>query len=143
MHFDLLATDGPARRGRLRFDRGTVETPAFMPVGTYGSVKAMTPRDLVDIGAEIILGNTFHLFLRPGLDVVGKFGGLHRFIGWNKPILTDSGGFQVFFAGAQTQDQRGGGDLCLPRRWLEGVSFAGGVDVHPDRAGFRHRDDFR
>src|SRR3954469_14071829 len=94
--FDLLATDGAARRGRLRFGRGTVETPAFMPVGTYGSVKAMTPRDVLDTGAEIILGNTFHLFLRPGLDVIGDFGGLHRFIGWNKPILTDSGGFQVF-----------------------------------------------
>jgi queuine tRNA-ribosyltransferase len=96
MHFDLLASDGAARRGRLTFDRGTVETPAFMPVGTYGSVKAMTPRDLSEVGAEIILGNTFHLFLRPGLDIVGEFGGLHRFIGWNKPILTDSGGFQVF-----------------------------------------------
>src|SRR5665647_2866220 len=96
MQFQLLATDGPARRGRITFARGTIETPAFMPVGTYGSVKAMTPRDLVDIGAEIILGNTFHLFLRPGLDVIAEFGGLHRFIGWDKPILTDSGGFQVF-----------------------------------------------
>ena len=96
MRFDLLATDGTARRGRMTFARGTVETPAFMPVGTYGSVKAMSPRELEGIGAEIILGNTFHLFLRPGLDVIGDFGGLHRFIGWDKPILTDSGGFQVF-----------------------------------------------
>src|SRR4029079_16518108 len=96
MRFDLLGSDGAARRGRLAFPRGTIETPAFMPVGTYGSVKAMTPQNLVDIGAEIILGNTFHLFLRPGLDVIGEFGGLHRFIGWDKPILTDSGGFQVF-----------------------------------------------
>src|SRR6478735_5926420 len=96
MQFELLTTDGTARRGRMTFARGTVETPAFMPVGTYGSVKAMTPRALVDIGAEIILGNTFHLFLRPGLDVIGEFGGLHRFIGWDGPILTDSGGFQVF-----------------------------------------------
>ena len=80
----------------MTFARGTVETPAFMPVGTYGSVKAMTPRDLGDVGAEIILGNTFHLFLRPGLDVIGEFGGLHDFIGWHRPILTDSGGFQVF-----------------------------------------------
>jgi len=96
MQFDLQATDGAARRGQLRFARGTVETPAFMPVGTYGSVKAMTPRDVRETGAEIILGNTFHLFLRPGLEIVEKFGGLHRFIGWDKPILTDSGGFQVF-----------------------------------------------
>src|SRR5690242_21135282 len=96
MTFELLARDGAARRGRLTFARGTVETPAFMPVGTYGSVKAMTPRDVADTGAEIILGNTFHLFLRPGLEIVEKFGGLHRFIGWDKPILTDSGGFQVF-----------------------------------------------
>ena len=116
MHFNLLATDGAARRGRLSFDRGTVETPAFMPVGTYGSVKAMTPRDLLEVGAEIILGNTFHLFLRPGLDIVGEFGGLHRFIGWNKPILTDSGGFQVF-------------SLAHKRKITEqGVTFASPVD---------------
>jgi len=116
MHFDLLATDGSARRGRLVFDRGSVETPAFMPVGTYGSVKAMTPRDLREVGAEIILGNTFHLFLRPGLDIVGEFGGLHRFIGWNKPILTDSGGFQVF-------------SLAHKRKITEqGVTFASPVD---------------
>ena len=116
MHFDLLATDGAARRGRLTFDRGTVETPAFMPVGTYGSVKAMTPRDLVEVGAEIILGNTFHLFLRPGLEIVGEFGGLHRFIGWKAPILTDSGGFQVF-------------SLAHKRKITEqGVTFASPVD---------------
>ena len=81
MTFDLHATDGAARRGRLTFPRGTVETPAFMPVGTYGSVKAMTPRDVTETGAEIILGNTFHLFLRPGLEIVERFGGLHKFIG--------------------------------------------------------------
>jgi queuine tRNA-ribosyltransferase len=96
LQFQLLSTDGAARRGRITLSRGTIETPAFMPVGTYGSVKGMTPRSLLDIGAEIILGNTFHLWLRPGLDVIGEFGGLHRFIGWEKPILTDSGGFQVF-----------------------------------------------
>jgi queuine tRNA-ribosyltransferase len=99
MQFELLATDGAARRGRLTFPCGTIQTPAFMPVGTYGSVKGMTPQSIRDIGAEIILGNTFHLFLRPGLDVIGEFGGLHKFIGWNKPILTDSGGFQVFSLG--------------------------------------------
>jgi len=116
MQFNLLGTDGSARRGRLAFARGTIETPAFMPVGTYGSVKAMTPQNLLDIGAEIILGNTFHLYLRPGLDVIGDFGGLHRFIGWSKPILTDSGGFQVF-------------SLAHKRKITEaGVAFASPVD---------------
>jgi queuine tRNA-ribosyltransferase len=116
MKFDLLASDGRARHGRLAFARGTVETPAFMPVGTYGSVKAMLPRDLVGVGAEIILGNTFHLYLRPGLDVIGDFGGLHRFIGWDRPILTDSGGFQVF-------------SLAHQRKITEqGVTFASPVD---------------
>jgi queuine tRNA-ribosyltransferase len=96
MRFDLLAKDGAARRGRLSFARGTVETPAFMPVGTYGTVKAMTPEDLEAIGAEIVLGNTFHLFLRPGLAVIQAHQGLHRFMHWRRPILTDSGGFQVW-----------------------------------------------
>ena len=96
MQFDLLSTDGIARRGRLTFERGTVETPAFMPVGTYGTVKAMTPEELVETGAEIILGNTFHLMLRPGTDVIKKHGDLHDFMHWQGPILTDSGGFQVY-----------------------------------------------
>jgi queuine tRNA-ribosyltransferase len=96
MRFNLLAQDGAARRGRLEFSRGTVETPAFMPVGTYGTVKAMTPEDLEAIGAEIILGNTFHLYLRPGLEVIEAHQGLHRFMHWQRPILTDSGGFQVW-----------------------------------------------
>ena len=96
MRFNLLAQDGAARRGRLEFPRGTVETPAFMPVGTYGTVKAMTPEDLEAIGAEIVLGNTFHLYLRPGLDVIQAHRGLHRFMHWRRPILTDSGGFQVW-----------------------------------------------
>ncbi|MEO0318755.1 MAG: hypothetical protein RL404_2432 [Pseudomonadota bacterium] len=100
MKFSLLRTDGNARRGRLELAHGSIETPIFMPVGTYGSVKAMSPTELKDIDAQIILGNTFHLWLRPGLDIVRKFGGLHRFIGWDKPILTDSGGFQVFSLGA-------------------------------------------
>ncbi|RCS57442.1 tRNA guanosine(34) transglycosylase Tgt [Parvibium lacunae] len=98
--FQLLATDGAARRGRLTLQHGTVETPIFMPVGTYGSVKGMRPADLDDIQTQIILGNTFHLWLRPGLQTIEAFGGLHRFIGWDKPILTDSGGFQVFSLGA-------------------------------------------
>ncbi len=96
MQFELLKTSAQSRRGRLHFPRGTVETPAFMPVGTYGTVKAMTPEQLVGIGAEIILGNTFHLMLRPGTDVISAHGDLHDFMHWEKPILTDSGGFQVF-----------------------------------------------
>ena len=96
MRFELLGTDGVARRGRLTFPRGTVETPAFMPVGTYGSVKGVLPEQIRALGAEIILGNTFHLYLRPGLDVIADHGGLHGFTRWHGPILTDSGGFQVF-----------------------------------------------
>ena len=116
LHFDLQTTDGLARRGRITLPRGTIETPAFMPVGTYGSVKGITPQSLLELGAEIILGNTFHLWLRPGLDVIGEFGGLHRFIGWSKPILTDSGGFQVF-------------SLAERRKITEeGVRFASPVD---------------
>ncbi len=96
MEFQRLASDGQARRGRLTFARGVVETPAFMPVGTYGTVKAMTPDELREIGAQIILGNTFHLKLRPGTEIIARLGGLHRFMHWPRPILTDSGGFQVF-----------------------------------------------
>ncbi len=116
MQFEKFGQDGAARRGRLTFPRGTVETPAFMPVGTYGTVKAMKPVDIEAIGAEIILGNTFHLFLRPGLDVIAAHEGLHRFTGWNKPILTDSGGFQVW-------------SLAKRRKISEqGVTFASPVD---------------
>ena len=99
MNFELLHTDGRARAGRLTLAHGQVETPIFMPVGTYGSVKAMAPRDLKSIGAQIVLGNTFHLWLRPGLDVMAMHGGLHQFMNWSKPILTDSGGFQVWSLG--------------------------------------------
>lgn len=99
MKFELLQTDGAARRGRLTLRHGTVETPIFMPVGTYGAVKAAAPADLNAIGAQIVLGNTFHLWLRPGLEVMGQHGGLHQFMNWSKPILTDSGGFQVWSLG--------------------------------------------
>ncbi len=99
MKFDLLGTDGRARRGRLTFERGVVETPAFMPVGTYGTVKGMTPEEVEATGAQICLGNTFHLWLRPGNEVMQKHGDLHGFMNWHKPILTDSGGFQVFSLG--------------------------------------------
>ncbi|MGB9428942.1 MAG: tRNA guanosine(34) transglycosylase Tgt [Gammaproteobacteria bacterium] len=96
MKFELLKTSGAARRGRLTFGRGTVETPAFMPVGTYGTVKAMSPEELREVGAQIILGNTFHLMLRPGTEIIRAHGGLHGFMHWDGPMLTDSGGFQVF-----------------------------------------------
>lgn len=99
LSFEVLRTEGPARRGRLTLNHGVVETPVFMPVGTYGTVKGVMPSSLEAMGAQIILGNTFHLWLRPGLEVLGQFGGLHRFEGWSKPILTDSGGFQVWSLG--------------------------------------------
>lgn len=99
MKFELLATDGKARRGQLIFQRGVVDTPAFMPVGTYGTVKGMTPEELDATGAQICLGNTFHLMLRPGTEIIRKHGDLHDFMHWHKPILTDSGGFQVFSLG--------------------------------------------
>ena len=101
--FELISTDGKARRGRIITPHGVVETPVFMPVGTAGTVKATTPEELIEAGAEIILGNTYHLYLRPGMDVLGKAGGLHRFMHWNGPILTDSGGYQVFSL-AQAKD---------------------------------------
>ncbi|MEJ2386238.1 MAG: tRNA guanosine(34) transglycosylase Tgt [Chromatiaceae bacterium] len=116
MRFEVLATLGGARRGRLTFDRGEVDTPAFMPVGTYGAVKALTPEELAAGGTQILLGNTFHLMLRPGLDVIGRHAGLHRFMHWERPILTDSGGFQVFSLGE------------LRRISEEGVRFRSPVD---------------
>ena len=116
MKFELDTTDGRARRGRLVFDRGVVETPAFMPVGTYGTVKGMTPEEVEATGAQIILGNTFHLWLRPGTEVIKKHGDLHDFMKWQGPILTDSGGFQVFSLGAMRKIKE------------EGVTFASPVD---------------
>ncbi|GAB2621186.1 tRNA guanosine(34) transglycosylase Tgt [Novilysobacter erysipheiresistens] len=116
MSFELLGTDGAARRGRISFPRGSIETPAFMPVGTYGSVKGAFPDAIEALGAQIILGNTFHLYLRPGLEVIEAHGGLHGFMGWDKPILTDSGGFQVF-------------SLAHKRKITEaGVTFAAPTD---------------
>jgi queuine tRNA-ribosyltransferase len=116
MQFELLKTDGAARRGSLSFDRGVVQTPAFMPVGTYGTVKAMTPEAVRDTGADILLGNTFHLMLRPGTEVIKAHGDLHDFMQWQRPILTDSGGFQVW-------------SLSERRKITEkGVTFASPVD---------------
>jgi queuine tRNA-ribosyltransferase len=120
LEFTLLKKDtsglSHARRGRLKLNHGTIETPIFMPVGTYGSVKAMDPIELKEVGSQIILGNTFHLWLRPGTEVMDKFGGLHGFMGWNGPILTDSGGFQVFSLGAMRKITE------------EGVKFASPID---------------
>ena len=121
MQFQVLHRDGAARNGRLTTAHGEVQTPAFMPVGTYGTVKAMSPQELRALGAEIVLGNTFHLWLRPGLEVIGAHGGLHRFMGWDGPILTDSGGFQVFSLGALRKISEDGvkfqspvnGDACF------------------------------
>jgi queuine tRNA-ribosyltransferase len=121
MKFEILSRDGLARRGRLTFAHGSIETPVFMPVGTYGTVKAMSPEDLHAVGAQIVLGNTFHLWLRPGLEVIEAHGGLHRFMAWDKPILTDSGGFQVFSLGELRKISEEGvrfrspvnGDVCF------------------------------
>jgi len=121
MQFTLHKQDGLARRGTVHLAHGDVQTPAFMPVGTYGTVKAMSPLELNEIDAHIVLGNTFHLWLRPGLDVIEAHGGLHKFMGWNKPILTDSGGFQVFSLGAMRKISEEGvkfkspinGDTCF------------------------------
>ena len=114
MKFSVLATDGAARRGRLELAHGALETPVFMPVGTYGSVKAMSPLELREIGARIVLGNTFHLWLRPGTEVIERHGGLHRFMGWDAPILTDSGGFQVFSLGAMRKISEQGVRFASP-----------------------------
>jgi len=114
LHFDLLKTDGHARRGRLTLNHGVVETPIFMPVGTYGTVKGVLPKSLYDMGAQIILGNTFHLWMRPGLDVMASFGGLHGFENWSKPILTDSGGFQVWSLGEMRKISEEGVKFASP-----------------------------
>lgn len=133
MQFKLRKTDGNARRGELTFPRGKVQTPAFMPVGTYGTVKGMLPRDITEIGAEIILGNTFHLMLRPGTEVVKQHGDLHDFINWQGPILTDSGGFQVFSLGAMRKITE------------EGVTFKSPIDgssvfIDPEKSMQVQRD---
>jgi queuine tRNA-ribosyltransferase len=114
LQFELLKTEGMARRGRLTLNHGVVETPIFMPVGTYGTVKGVMPQSLLDMGAQIILGNTFHLWLRPGLEVLRQFGGLHRFEGWHKPILTDSGGFQVWSLGEMRKISEEGVKFASP-----------------------------
>ena len=125
--FELTHRDGGARRGRLTTAHGVVDTPVFMPVGTQGTVKAMTPRDLEDVGASIILGNTYHLYLRPGADLIARRGGLHDFMGWRHPILTDSGGYQVFsLAARRTVGEQG----VSFRSHLDGAAY----DLTPEKA---------
>jgi queuine tRNA-ribosyltransferase len=125
--FEVTHTDGQALRGRVTTPHGPIETPVFMPVGTQGTVKAMTPRDLDDVGASIILGNTYHLYLRPGDDLIARRGGLHRFMGWSKPMLTDSGGFQVFsLASRRTLDESG----VKFRSHLDGAAY----ELSPEKA---------
>ncbi len=114
LRFDILNTEGQARRAQLTLNHGVVQTPVFMPVGTYGTVKGVMPRDLEAMGAEIILGNTFHLWMRPGLDVIERFGGLHDFERWPRPILTDSGGFQVWSLGAMRKISEEGVRFASP-----------------------------
>ncbi|MBA3774037.1 MAG: tRNA guanosine(34) transglycosylase Tgt [Ramlibacter sp.] len=114
LDFKVLRTEGHARRARLTLNHGVVETPIFMPVGTYGTVKGVTPKSLDEMGAQIILGNTFHLWMRPGLDVLKQFGGLHRFEAWRKPILTDSGGFQVWSLGEMRKISEEGVKFASP-----------------------------
>lgn len=133
MSFEKLGEDGKARRGRLSFPRGNVETPAFMPVGTYGTVKAMLPRDIHGIGAQIILGNTFHLMLRPGTEVIKAHGDLHDFTQWQGPILTDSGGFQVFSLGDMRKISEQGVTFRSP---VDGAK----VELTPEKAIQVQRD---
>ena len=114
LKFELLKTEGHARRGQLTLNHGVVQTPIFMPVGTYGTVKGVMPQSLHEMGAQIILGNTFHLWMRPGLDVMKQFGGLHRFESWHKPILTDSGGFQVWSLGEMRKISEEGVKFASP-----------------------------
>ena len=114
MHYEVLANDGEARLGRMAFVRGAVDTPAFMPVGTYATVKAMTPEELDELGVQLLVANTFHLMLRPGHERIASFGGLHRFMHWDRPILTDSGGFQVFSLGEQRRISEAGVEFRSP-----------------------------
>jgi queuine tRNA-ribosyltransferase len=125
MKFELIASDGGARRGRMIFDRGVVDTPVFMPVGTSGTVKTMTPEELRDVGTEMVLGNTFHLMLRPGIDVIRAHGGLHGFMHWDGPILTDSGGFQVWSLGTRDAEDR---PPIANKITEEGVHFQSPID---------------
>ena len=143
--FTLLGTDphSLARRGRLVTPHGVIETPVFMPVGTQGSVKTVSPDELVALGAQVILGNTYHLAVRPGMDVMRDAGGLHAFANWPHPILTDSGGFQVFSLGKAAKDQGGRRALSEPRGWLAHGARSRVRHGDPGRAGLGHRHALR
>jgi hypothetical protein len=143
MKFELLATDGAARRGRLTLAHGTVDTPAFMPVGTYGTVKGIARGTARHRRADRASATPSTCGCARALEVIAAHGGLHRFMGWDGPILTDSGGFQVFQPGRPAQDHRGGRQVRLAGEWRQAVPDTGGVDAHPARAQFRHRHDLR
>ncbi len=138
--FELGKTEGKARRGRLTTAHGVIETPAFMPVGTQGAVKAVSPRELRELKAQIILGNTYHLFVRPGLEAMRHFGGLHRFMNWDGPILTDSGGYQIFSLAKLRKITEEGVRVSESSRWDADVYFAGDRDGNPGDARERYRD---
>lgn len=140
MKFELDTTDGRARRGRLVFERGVVETPAFMPVGTYGTVKGMTPEEVEATGAQIILGNTFHLWLRPGQEIMKLHGDLHDFMQWKGPILTDSGGFSLQ-PRRYSQNHRAGRALPQPDQRRSDFPRSGKIHGDSVRSRFRYRDD--
>ena len=141
--FELLSTSGAARRGRLTLAHGVVETPAFMPVGTYGTVKAMTPEELAGLGAQIVLGNTFHLMLRPGPQIIAAHGGLHGFMHWQRPILTDSGGFQVFSLAQLRKITEEGVRFQSPLDGSEVHLTPEGLHGHAAHAALGHRDGLR
>jgi queuine tRNA-ribosyltransferase len=141
--FDVVTTDGRARRGRLRLAHGTIETPAFMPVGTRAAMKGITLDQMRDLDAEIILANTYHLHLRPGDDLIARLGGLHAFMGWDRPILTDSGGYQVFSLAARRQLNEEGVTFQSHLDGTPLLAHARIGDGHPVSARIRHRDDVR
>ena len=137
--FRVLGSDGRARLGSIRTERGAITTPAFMPVGTAATVKAMLPENVRETGADVLLCNTYHLMLRPGAEIVSRLGGLHRFMNWDRPILTDSGGFQVMsLAGLRTLDESGGRFPVAYRR-IPALAFAGEICGNPGPARIRHR----
>ena len=136
--FEIQANDGAARSGRLLTRHGAIDTPAFMPIGTYGTVKAMTPEELTGLGAQIILGNTFHLLLRPGAAVIRLHGGLHEFMHWPRPILTDSGGFQVFSLASLRKISEEGVHVPFAGRRRRSAPDARGLDGHAARHALGH-----
>ena len=140
--FSLNATDGKARTGQISTPRGEIRTPAFMPVGTAATVKAMMPESVRATGADILLGNTYHLMLRPTAERISDLGGLHKFMNWDRPILTDSGGFQVMSLSGLRKLTEKGGDVQIPHRWLQTCIDARAVHGNPEIVGLRYCDVF-